>query len=89
LEGIKMAMMDYGSVVKKNGVIIQKEMFMEMKEAVGFEIRSIEHNYWNDGKTYNTKIEGEYFSYIGDEELLVCVCFLKNSESAGHRYAKH
>lgn len=87
-----MAMIDYGSVVKKNGKIIQKESFMDMEEAVGFIIEELPYFYessqWegengeyleehmrNKRKMYkeNFRINGNFFSYIGDEELLVCI----------------
>lgn len=82
-----MAYIDYGSVVKKNGIIIQKEMFMDMKKAVGFRIKSIKQSYketvYEDDENYkphtpkhydyNHIVDGNYFSYIGDKDLLVCV----------------
>lgn len=80
-----MAMIDYGSIVKKNGVIIQKDMFMDMKEAVGFTIEELEYSYTTNqyDEDYNVigqkqctetiKINGDYFSYIGDKELLICI----------------
>lgn len=66
-----MAMIDYGSVAKKNGKIIQRDMFMNMKEAVGFEIKSAKYNI--DGNVFEETIKGNYFSYIGDKDLLICV----------------
>lgn len=81
-----MAMRDYGSVVKKNGIIIQNEWFMDMKESLGFSIEKIPYSYieniYNDdySKVIGTKvvdseltINDNYFSYMGDEELLICV----------------
>lgn len=84
-----MAMIDYGSVVKKNGKIIQKEAFMDMKQAVDFRIKSIKQSYkeiifedeTDEGYKFHTpkhydyknRIDGDYFSYMGDENLLVCV----------------
>ena len=82
-----MAMIDYGSVVKKNGCIIQKEFFMDMKKAVGFVIDSVEYlkdeyvydnqkeKYILTGKKILSKIDinDNYFSYIGDREFLVCI----------------
>lgn len=92
-----MAMIDYGSVVKKNGAIIQKEIFMDMKEAVGFTIKNIQYSYIRNDydKDYNiirkrkytdiVDVDGNYFSYIGDKDLLVCVykgtlMFISNNE---------
>ena len=88
-----MAFIDYGSVVKKNGKIIQKDSFMNMKEAVGFTINKIKQSYKDDWecwleddnynkikllktpkhKDYNVKVNGNYFSYIGDKDLLICI----------------
>lgn len=82
-----MAMIDYGSVVKKNGIIIQEEMFMNMKKSVGFRIKSIKQSYkesiYEDDKNYKPhtpkhydyklRIDGNYFSYMGDEDLLLCI----------------
>lgn len=81
-----MAMSDYGSVVKKNGKIIQKEFFMDMKEMVGFVLEKATHTYevekfneegilykTGEVKTRDVYIDVFFFSYIGDEELLVCI----------------
>lgn len=69
-----MAMIDYGAILKKNKVIINKnEMFMDMEKAVGFEIDKIEHDYWNKGEMSELKISHQYFVYMGDEELLVFI----------------
>ena len=72
-----MAMIDYGSVVKKNGKIIQTEMFMDMKDIVGFEIDSIPYRHFNEFEQKyvddDIKIKDEFFSYIGDNELLLCI----------------
>ena len=80
-----MAMIDYGSVVKKNGTIIQKEMFMDMGKSIGFVLNEIPYSYernkYDDDfnvigrEIVNTtmRINGEFFSYIGDKELLICI----------------
>lgn len=80
-----MAMIDYGSVVKKNGVIIQKDMFMDMKEDLGFVINKAPYSYktnvYDDNynvigqEVVNTDLDinGNYFSYIGDKEFLICI----------------
>lgn len=49
-----MAMIDYGAIAFRDGVCIQKDYFMSMKDAVGYTV---------DG------IEGNYFSFVGDDEL--------------------
>ena len=51
-----MAFIDYGAIAFKNGKCIQNSFFMDMKESIG---RSI------DG------IDGNYFSYIGDSDLVI------------------
>ena len=84
-----MAMTDYGSVVKKNDKIIQTEMFMDMKDAVGFTIDKIPYSYYssysNEVRNCTINIDGEFFSYIGDRELLLCIYkgsiyFISNEE---------
>lgn len=97
-----MAMIDYGSVVKKNGVIIQNEMFMNMKEAVGFVIdkelvfKSMHRKFiydddcnivgYEDKESIRKVIPNDnFFSYIGDKEMLVLVykgtlIFISNEE---------
>ncbi|WP_160680753.1 hypothetical protein [Clostridium sp. C8-1-8] len=64
-----MAIIDYGTVVKKNGLIIQGEMFMDMQKAVGFTIDKLYHA--ESGGTI--QINDNFFAYIGDEDLLVCI----------------
>lgn len=54
---IILAFIDYGAVAFKNGECIQTGMFGDMKRMVG----------WKDDK-----IEGNYFSYVGDSDLTVC-----------------
>ena len=64
-----MAMVDYGAVLKKNGIVIHRDdFFMDMQKAVGFTIDSL-----IDEDGYNYQINGNYFVYIGDKELLICV----------------
>lgn len=97
-----MAMIDYGSVVKKNGKIIQVKMFMDMKESVGFEIdkelilkSTYREQVYDDDynvvgyeeKEYIRKVvpNDNFFSYIGDKELLILVykgtlIFISNEE---------
>lgn len=72
-----MAMVDYGAILKINGTLINlnKGLFMDMKDAVGFTIEPIPYQYKYDGKTYNDEyiIDGNYFVYFGDEEFLFCI----------------
>lgn len=55
-----MAIFDYGSIVKINNKLVQNDMFMDMKKAVGY---SIEHV----TDLYGTKmrINESFFSYEG------------------------
>ena len=60
-----MAMVDYGAVLKKNGIVIHRnDFFMDMQKAVGFTINKIQ-----DKDGYDYQINDNYFVYIGDEEL--------------------
>lgn len=82
-----MAMLDYGSIVKKNGKIIQEDLFMDMKKTVGFELEKAKRKskvvkYNSDTNIYietgeikedYINVKDNFFSYMGDEELLVCV----------------
>lgn len=72
-----MAFLDYGAILKVNGEIknLNKGLFMDMKESVGFVINSIPTQYEWDGKTHDSEhhIDGNYFVYFGDEEVLFCI----------------
>ena len=64
-----MAMMDYGAIAFKNGKLLSKEMFGDMKEMVGWEDTEADvyHDYSaNKDKPLNLK--GEYFAYVGDSD---------------------
>ena len=64
-----MAIVDYGAVLKKNGVVLHRnDFFMDMQKAVGFTINSLK-----DENGYDHQINNNHFVYIGDEELLICV----------------
>ena len=52
-----MAMIDYGAIAWEDGKLIQTEMFEDMESAVG----------WS-----NDALRGNYFTYIGDEDLTLC-----------------
>lgn len=82
-----MAMMDYGSIVKKNGKIIQTDMFMDMKEALGFELLEAKYEY--NGNIEKQRVEGNYTSYMGDEELLVCVYKCRATFIVGNKIVKN
>lgn len=62
-----MAMIDYGAWVFKNGKLMNEDQFfMNMEQAVG----------WTDeGKHPYTRedLAGNYFAYVGDEDLTVAV----------------
>lgn len=100
-----MAMLDYGSVVKKNGIIIQDEFFMDMEKAVGFKLDKAKRKKQKIKYDENTnryieygeieesfiEVDGSFFSYMGDEELLVCVykgllIFISNGEVIRTQY---
>mgnify|MGYP000918743794 CR=1 FL=1 len=57
-----MAMMDYGVIAKKNGKIINNDLFTDMKDTLGFECEKD-----NRGKQLN----GNYFIYLGDEDFFI------------------
>ena len=77
-------MLDYGAVVFKNGVQINKEQyFMNMNEAVG----------WDDDDNSNkldkpNKLAGNYFAYVGDSELTIAVykyyCMVAENKNVTH-----
>lgn len=65
-----MAMIDYGSIVKKNNEIIQKEMFMNLCDFLNCK----EEDLSEDLK----KANGNYFGFVGDKDFLVALykeCF--------------
>lgn len=72
-----MAFRDYGAILKKNGKVVNlnQDLFMDMKEAVGFTIDPIPFQYEYKGEIHNSQqiIDGNYFVYFGDEELCFCV----------------
>ena len=52
-----MAMVDYGAVLKKNGIVIHRnDFFMDMQKAVGFTINKIQ-----DKDGYDYQINDNYF----------------------------
>ena len=54
-----MAMVDYGAIAWKDGKLISTDMFTPMEDMVG----------WSDNSKY--KLEGNYFAYIGDKDLVI------------------
>lgn len=66
-----MAMVDYGVMIKKNGIFVNKNMdIFEMFE---------ENPYIPETAVYKNnivRIDGNYFAYIGDNDLMLC--FYKN-----------
>ena len=69
-----MASIDYGAILKVNDKFINKDcdLFMRMKDCVGFTLKTAYHNKYGD-----INIDGNYFVYAGDENLLMC--FYKGS----------
>lgn len=63
-----MAMIDYGAIAWKDGKLISKDMFDEMKDMVGWDDTEIKLNYDENRRT----LKGNYFTYVGDEDLTVC-----------------
>jgi len=65
-----MAMIDYGCLVIKNGVLINEdEFFQEMKDAVGW----TDEDFTPEERSSNGGgVDGNFFGYIGDEHLTVC-----------------
>lgn len=81
-----MAMVDYGAVYKKNGAQLNKDLFMNMRESVGFTLGGLQgiHN-------RTERVEGNWFVYMGDQELLVCayktqLLFISNGKIVEHLY---
>ena len=65
-----MAMLDYGAILKVDGVFVNKneDFFMEnMEKVVGFTLDSV-----TDEKGSVIPIDGEFFVYAGDKEMLLC-----------------
>lgn len=42
-----MAMIDYGAIAFRDGVCIQKDYFMSMKDAVGYTVEGIKGNFFH------------------------------------------
>lgn len=63
-----MSIMDYGAILRVNGKFVNKneDLFME-KSDTGYVCEKALHD---DGKYYD--IDGDYFVYAGDEDLLFC-----------------
>lgn len=57
-----MAMIDYGVIAKKNGKIVTKSLFTDMKDTMGISIEKSEN-----GKFIN----GNYFVFLGDRDFYV------------------
>jgi len=57
-----MAYSDYGVVVKKNGKIINKDVFIPMAETIGVSYKKSRDGY---------PIDGEYFIFIGDKDFYI------------------
>lgn len=72
-----MAVVDYGAILKTNGEVknLNNGLFMDMEEAVGFSLKTVKHSYTYKGKEYSRDldIDGNYFVYFGDKDVLFCV----------------
>lgn len=66
-----MAMIDYGAIAWKDGKLISKEFFDDMKDMVGWDDKEMKLPTEN-GRT----LANNYFTYVGDEDFTAC--FYKN-----------
>jgi hypothetical protein len=74
-----MAMMDYGAIAFKNGKLMTKEFFGDMKEMVGWEdtetdlYESRAHTDSEPNSDYMKPIDlnKQYFAYIGDKDCII------------------
>lgn len=64
-----MSMLDYGAILKKDGIFINKnqDLFINMKEVTGF---LLEEATFENGETI--RINNNFFVYAGDKEMLLC-----------------
>ena len=80
-----MAMMDYGTLVKVNGKIINEGiMFMEKSDMGVYPISDAYED--TSDPTTRHEIAEDYFAYVGDEQLMIC--FYKNRMTfvSGNKY---
>lgn len=63
-----MAIRDYGAVLKVDGKIINTEMFMKGSDT-GYVLDKAKYRY--DGEDHEIHIDGNFFVYAGDKELLL------------------
>lgn len=60
-----MAMIDYGAIAFKNGKLISKHMFDDMKDMVGWE-DTASSVYKSNGRWEHLNLKDRYFTYVGD-----------------------
>ena len=73
-----MAGRDYGAIVKKNGELVNWELYKypSMFHCVGFSIDSLDYEYENsigEVEIGNQEIDSHYFYYVGDRDCVVAV----------------
>lgn len=86
-----MAIVDYGCIVLKNGVNIQKERFMNMEKTLGFSIDEVEDHsmWWYNKKIGTIRIKDYFFGYAGNKECFLCFykmafCVVENDVITRH-----
>ena len=66
-----MAVIDYGCVVIKNGIVQNTyDFFMDMEKSVGWIDKDLKDI--TDTKQYEGVMNGNYMGYIGDKDLTIC-----------------
>ena len=80
-----MAMIDYGAIAFKNGKLLSKEMFGDMKDMVGWEDTAADtyHDY-RDNKDKPINLKDQYFAYVGDADCTIA--FYKTSLVIVNKY---
>lgn len=80
-----MAMIDYGTLVKKNGNLVNEGIMFMDKSDMG--VVPVEDAYKDVSDAYSREpIREDYFAYVGDEDLMIC--FYKNQMTfvSGNQY---
>ena len=80
-----MAMIDYGTLVKKNGKIINAGvMFMDKSDMGVTPVLDAYEDVSNSETSH--AISKEYFAYVGDEELMICLYKNRMTFVSGNKY---